>query len=152
MKNILTILSLSFFTLTFAQVGIGTDTPRTALEVQGELTVSEVNTASVINYIVVWDEIDQKFKKVSVNTLNISQNVCPKLIREVSNGYYLKFESNSSITLPNNPLVIEGRNFVSGGTWIQDNIYHFSYNNTSSQPININNQFTVDFSGVLCIY
>lgn len=150
MKTLILFLSLSSFS--FAQVGIGTDTPRTTLEVKGELTVTELNTASQINYLVVWDEIDQKFKKVSLNDLNLSQNQCPKLIREVSSGYYLKFESNSSIPFPNNPLVIEGKNFVSGGAWIQNNTYHFSYNNTSGSPLNINTQFTVDFSGVYCIY
>lgn len=148
MKHILNILLILIPTIVFSQVGINTAQPTATLDVNGNLRIRKVLQGSVSDSILVIN--NGYVKKIALSQLQISNNVCPNLDSS-STGYYLLFKSTSSIPNPNNSLVISGKNFVSAGTWVNNNTYYYSYSNTSGQSINVNN-FSVDFTNLHCTY
>lgn len=113
--------------LGFSQVGINTETPQATLDVAGNLRVQNVQSGT--GKILVID--DNGF----VHKAELSGLIkCPKLENQ-STPYYLLFSSQSSIPNPNNPVLINGLNWSSAGTWISNNMYYFSYTNTSGNPL-----------------
>lgn len=135
-------------TLASSQVGINTQTPSAILDVNGDLRVRQIPTVNTAQYVLVVDN-NGNVKKMALSA--ISNGTCPNFLKSQSNGHYLLFSSSSSIPNPNDPLVISGLNFVSAGTWIQNNTYFYSWSNTTGTPLNINN-FTVQFGNLTCNY
>lgn len=150
MKILLSTLILMLLIPAYSQVGINTAQPHpdTYLDVNGKVRIQEMNILTEAKYVLVEGE-NQIVSRMSIANLNT--HLCPQLSRSQSGGYYLKFYSNGSIANPTNNLVIQGLSFVSANAWIDNNIYYFTYSNTSGQPLNINN-FTVNFSGLVCNY
>lgn len=149
MKTLLLILfPIILFSQYTGKVGINTSSPTETLDIDGSLRVRNIQQGNSTDFILVADG-DGVIKKVLL--ANLLQNDCPIFIRSESSPYYLKFKSASSIQNPNSALTIEGINFVSAGTWIENNTYYYSYSNTSGQPLNIN-QFTVNFGNKQCNY
>ena len=138
-------------TIIFSQVGINTATPTQTLDVNGTVRVRDLPTGSKDNYLVVSNENGDFFRLPISEIISQSQNQCPVLDRDKSTGYYLLFKSSRSIPNPNNSLLIDNKNFVSAGTWIENNTYHYSYSNTSGVPLNISS-FGVLFSSFYCNY
>lgn len=131
------------------KVGINTQTPTTTLDVNGNLRIRQLDNGNISDSILVVN--NGKVKKIAVSDLMQPQNSCPTFVKNQSTGFYLLFTSSSSIQNPNNSLTIQGKTFVSAGTWIANNTYYFSYSNTSGNSININN-FVVNFGSQQCHY
>jgi len=144
------LILLLFPIITFSQVGVNTTSPSATLDVNGDLRVRQIPTVNATQYVLTVDD-NGNVKKVAVSALNNSNGTCPNFLKNQSSGYYLLFSSPSSIQNPNNPLVISGLNFVSAGTWIQNNTYYYSYSNTTGTSLNTNN-FTVQFGNLACNY
>lgn len=149
---------LLFPTLIFCQVGINNKAPQATLHIsknplietdKGNIKLDEVETGSVSDSILVWS--NKIVKRVSSADFLASSSKCPMFIKSQSNPYYLLFNSSSSIPNPNNPLTIQGFNFVSAETSIRNNVYIYAYTNRSGQPLNIN-QLSVNFGGKNCNY
>jgi len=150
MKTLLLILFPAFIFCQYTgKVGINTPTPTETLHVKGSLRVEDIPLVPTAEFILVEDG-QGVVKKILLSSVTV-QNDCPIFIRSESSPYYLKFKSASSIQNPNSALIIEGINFVSAGTWIENNTYYYSYSNTSGTPLNIN-QFTVNFVNKQCNY
>jgi hypothetical protein len=141
-KLILTLLP----TLLLSQVGIKTTNPTATLDVNGNLRVRNLPAGTPTDSILVTS--NGYIKKIA---LSHTTSTCPDFLKTQSSPYYLLFKSSSGISSPNNNLLISNKTFVSAGTWIQNNLYYFSWSNTSGQPLNINN-FTVQFGNISCIY
>ena len=145
-KTLLLLISGSLF----SQVGINTEEPTAMLDVVGDVRFREIPTGVSTDSILVTN--NGYVRKISISDLGIQGNHrCPILNRQESGGWYIKFESDYSIPDPNSSLVIEGINFVSAGTWIEENEYHYSYSNTTGQGLNLNS-FQINFHGLLCNY
>lgn len=147
MKTILLFLLIPM--MSFSQVGINTKTPTATLEVNGDVKIRA--TIGTINDTILVIR-NNKIYKVPASYYYTLQNSCPVLVVNQSSGYYLLFQSVSSIDNPNNPITVQGKTFTSAGTWIVDNTYYFSYTNTTGIAININQPFTVMFGNQSCNY
>lgn len=147
MKKLLFLLLLPM--MSFSQVGINTKTPTATLEVNGDVKIRA--TIGTINDTILVIR-DNKIYKVPASYYYTLQNSCPVLVVNQSSGYYLLFQSVSSIDNPNNPITVQGKTFTSAGTWIVDNTYYFSYTNTTGVAVNINQPFTVLFGNQSCNY
>lgn len=155
MKKLL--LILVFPVIGFAQqlptvqgVGINTTQPKAKLDVNGNARF-QIPDGSVTDSVVV---INNGFiKKIPMSHfIQQSSGTCPNFLRNESSGYILKFSSPSSIPNPNATIVIQGKTFVPAGAFTLNNLYHFYYTNTSGQVLNINNPFSVNFTGLHCNY
>lgn len=122
--------------------------PTESLDVNGKIKSRDIPLVNTAEYVIVTNA-DGVHKKVLLSSL--SPGKCPSFKYAQSSGYSLVFTSTESIPNPNNSLTIEGKNFVSAGSYINSNLYYFQYSNTTGQPININ-AFTVNFSGLICNY
>ena len=136
--------------LGLGQVGINTTSPTETFDINGTLRVRNVPEGAVEDYILVVDN-GGVVKKIPLSSLSQNSFKCPNLVRKSSSGYYLLFESESSINKPNDAVTIDDKRFISAGTWIENNTYYYSYTNTFGKPIDIN-EFTVNFSGQICKY
>ena len=152
MKRIFTSIIVTLTCSLSAQVGINTETPHpdVVLDANGKIRIQDIPTTTNAQYLLV-EGSDGIVNKILLTDIQLQHGNCPHLIRSQSSGYYLKFHSNSSIPNPNDNVTIQNKTFVSGGAWIESNTYYFSYNNTTGQPININN-FEINFSGLICTY
>lgn len=152
MKHIFYIVLL-MPTLLFAQVGINTTQPTKTLDVNGQQRIRVRPQGTTSDSLLVSDNLGN-VRRLHINQLQQSNTItCPQLVRQDSNGHYLKFVSTSSIPNPTSPLIISGRTFNSAGTWIDTNgIYYFTYTNVSGNPLNINQTFSVSFGTTTCIY
>ena len=130
----------------FSQVGINTSSPTETLDVNGTVRIRNLPTVSTADSILVTQ--NGIIKKVSIS--NLFALKCPKM-SEKSNPHYLLFYSDSSIPNPNNSISVMDLEFVSAGTWIENNLYYFSYSNKSGKPL-VLKEFLVNFSGVNCVY
>lgn len=148
MKTILLTLLL-IPTILFSQVGINTKTPTATLHINGDVKLKATIGTISDTILVIRNDLIYKVPASYYYTL---QNDCPTFKRSQSSGYYLLFESVSSIDNPNNPITVQGKTFTSAGTWIVDNTYYFSYTNTTGIAININQPFTVMFGNQSCNY
>lgn len=155
MKTLLLILFPAFI---FCQVGFNTTKPQATVHLtknpnistdKGDLKLDFVETGSISDSLLVWSH--KIVKRVSSSDFLASAGKCPTFIKSQSNPHYIIFNSSSSIPNPNNPLTIQGLNFISAETSIRNNVYIYSYTNTSGQPLNIN-QFTVNFGNKQCNY
>ncbi len=151
-KLFLLLLLLPLLAISQNKVGINTQTPRATLEVNGDVMLkAEIGT--VTDTILVIRE--GKVYKVPASYYQYTPPTnCPLLVTGAgqSTGYYLKFQSAVPIVNPNQTLVIQGKVFQPAGTWVAGNTYFYSYTNTSGQPLNINQPFTVNFTGQQCNY
>lgn len=139
------------FGQSFPGVGINTTTPTEALDVNGKIKSQDIPLVTSADYVLVTNA-DGVHRKMLLSSLSQNAGTCPNFNRNQSNGYFLLFESSSSIQNPNNSLVIQGKTFVSAGTYIQNNTYYFSYTNTSGSALNINSPFSVNFGTLTCNY
>lgn len=149
-------LSILFPVLGFAQtnypgVCINCTNPSEAMDVDGRIKARTIDLVTSAEYILVTNA-DGVHKKILLSSLSQNSGTCPNFIRNQSNGHFLLFASPSSIPNPNNSLVIQGKTFVSAGTYIQNNTYYFSYSNTTGVALNINNPFSVSFGNLICNY
>lgn len=150
MKKLLFILASSMM---FSQTGVGinTTTPTATLDVNGTTRLREVPTA-LTGYSVLVVDADGNVKKVPASTfMQNSTTTCPNFMKSLSNPFYLLFSSSSSIPNPNNPLVINGLNFNSSGSWVQNNVYFYSWTNISGQPF-VSGNFSITFGSQTCVY
>lgn len=131
------------------KVGINTSEPLATLDVNGTLRVRDLPQGSKLDKILVVN--NGEVRQVSASEFFTPVNKCPIFLKTESSGYYLKFKSDSSIPNPNNPLIIEGLNFTSAGTWIAENNYFYSYSNISGQSLNLID-FKVYFGSGVCAY
>lgn len=127
-------------------VGINTTTPTATLHVNGNVKLKASQGLPNDSILVIRNN-----EVLKIASSSLTQSKCPSFKYAQSSGYSLVFTSTESIPNPNNNLTIEGKNFVSSGTYINSNLYNFQYSNTTGQPININ-AFTVNFSGLICNY
>lgn len=142
-----------------SQVGINTTIPQagTALHVSAGINGSTVKIDDLplvtsATYVIVTDA-DGILKKMLLSSLTGTPPAgCPTLLRNESHDYYLKFSSTSSIQNPNSSVVVNGVTWGFAGTYNQNNLYYYSYTNTSGQGLNINNPFTVQFGSQQCNY
>lgn len=134
----------------FTQVGVNTTVPSETLDVNGTFRTREIPLVTTAEYVIVTNA-DGVHKKILLSSLTQNAGTCPNFLRNQSNGYHIKFSSPSSIPNPNNALTIQGKNFTSAGASIINNIYFYSWSNTTGQPINIDNM-TINFSGLTCTY
>lgn len=148
MKKLLFLLLLPTITLS-QNVGINTKTPTSTLEVNGNVKI-RASIGTINDTILVIR--NKEILKVPASYYYTLQNSCPVLVVNQSSGYYLLFQSVSSIDNPNNPITVQGKTFTSAGTWIVDNTYYFSYTNTTGVAVNINQPFTVVFGNQSCNY
>lgn len=132
--------------IAFGQVGINTTTPTATLDVNGNMRIRTIQTGNENDSILVTN--NGFIKKISISSIGVK---CPDFIKNKSNPYYVLFHSSGSVPNPNNPQTIEGLNFVFAETSIRNNIYIYSYTNTSGTPLNINN-FSVFFGSKKCTY
>jgi hypothetical protein len=151
MKKLFLLLLLP--TLAISQnVGIGTKNPTAKLEVNGNVKLkASIGTVNDTILVIRNGEI----MKVPASFYQYTPPTnCPLLVtgQGQSNGYYLKFQSNVPIVNPSATLVIQGKTFQAAGTWVSSNTYFYSYTNTSGSPLNINQPFTVNFTGQICQY
>lgn len=152
MKKSLSFLALSISLLLSAQNGVGINTinPTAKLDINGNLRVRNLPAGSATDSILVVN--NGYVKKIAISSLSINTHKCPNFLKSQSSQYVIFFSSSSSIPNPSDPLVISGKNFASGYSYIQNNTYYYSWTNVSGQPLNINN-FMVNFGGVLlCNY
>lgn len=114
------LLLMLFPVLIFCQVGINNKEPQATLHIsknplvatdKGNIKLDEVETGSVSDSILVWS--NKIVKRVSSSDFLANASKCPMFIKSQSNPYYLLFNSSSSIPNPNNPVTIQGLNFVS---------------------------------------
>lgn len=140
-------------TLALSQVGINTDNPQYTLDIVGNLGVHNVQSVTSATYILVQNENDPEVKRIPLSSIQTgSKCPCPTFDKNVSNAWYLKFTSTcGSVEKPNNPVNINGLNFGPAGAYINGNMYHYSWTNTTGTPLDINN-FTVDFGTQKCVY
>lgn len=131
------------------KVGINTTTPDETLTVNGTISIKDLPLGDSTDFLIVVDQ-NGKLKKISQSSLS-SNHQCPSFIRSMSTGHYLVFTSSSSIPNPNDNIVIQGKTFISAGTWISNNTYYFTYTGING-AININNSFTVNFGTLSCNY
>ena len=151
MKNLLLIILMFSSINIFSQVGINTTQPTKTLDVNGEQRIRIRPQGAITDSILVTNSLGE-VRRLHINQLiQSSNNTCPDFVRTSSTGQYLLFSSLSSIQNPNNSIVIQGKNFVSAGTWINNNTYYYSYTSTNG-AININNSFTVNFGTTPCNY
>lgn len=141
-----TLLLLLLPILSYCQIGIKTANPTAMLDVNGNARIRNIPAGNQTDSLLV---VNSGFiRKISLSSI---QNSCPNLIKNQCSGYYLLFKGSTAILNPNNPLVIQGKTFISAGTWISNNEYFFSYSNTTGSAINLNN-LSVNFSGQICNY
>lgn len=151
MKKLLLILLPSMM---FSQVGIQTQTflPGEIFRVAGgTVTYENIPTISTAQYVMVTDSEGRQMKML-LSSLIIPPSTCPTLLRNESNGYYLKFSSTNTIPNPNNAVTVNGVTWAFAGTYNQNNLHYYSYTNLSGVVLNLNNNFTVMFSTQQCIY
>lgn len=134
----------------FSQVGINTTSPSETLDVNGTFRTRNIPLVTTAEYVIVTNA-DGVHRKVLLSSLIQNSGTCPNFLRNQSSGYHIKFSSPASVPNPNTDLTIQGKNFNAAGASISNNTYFYSWSNTTGQPININN-FTVDFSGLVCTY
>lgn len=75
---------------------------------------------------------------------------CPTFELDQSNGYYVLFTSNSSITFEND-ITINGLDFTGAGNWVSNGTHHVSWSNTTGQALDLSN-FTMTFGSETCSY
>lgn len=152
MKKLILLLFLP--TMAIAQnVGIGTTTPTAKLEVNGNVKIKASYGTVNDTILVIRNGEILKVPASFYQTVPPPTN-CPLLVtgQGQSTGYYLKFQSATPIVNPNATLVIQGKVFQPAGNWTQGNTYFYSYTNTSGVPLNINQSFSVNFTGQNCQY
>lgn len=150
MKNFLFVLLLLPLTL-WSQVGINTTIPTKTLDVNGQVRVRDLPLGDITDYLVV-TTANGELRKIPISTLITVNNTCPILMRNDSNPYYLKFTSTSSIPNPNNSVIVNGVSWAFAGTFNSNNLFHYSYTNTSGVALNLNQPFVVTFSTSNCTY
>ena len=133
-------------------VGINTTQPTHTLDVNGKVRARVMDNGLKSDSIVVTR--NGVLHKVALSDLlsGASGNKCPRLNRSSSSGHYLLFDSESSIPLPTTALTISGINFGYAGSWVSNNMYYYSWTNTTGNPLNINSNLTVNFNGLICQY
>lgn len=153
MKNIVYILFLFVINIQ-GQVGINTVKPKQTLDVNGRIRSKIIDTLKIDSVVVTSNRLQYKIhiKDLIADYIQTSNNKCPRLNRVQSNEYYVLFDSNSSLPLPNTNITIENLNFTFSGSWTSNNIYYYSWSNSSGIQLNINKNFTVDFNGLTCQY
>lgn len=154
MRNLLFILlflPLSLMSQYTGKVGINTEQPTKTLDVNGQVRVRDLPSGDSTDYIIVANT-QGELRKVPISLLQQLNSICPYLVRSSSSGHYLLFTSSSSIPNPNDPIIVQGKNFVSAGTWISNNTYYYSYSNTTGTPINLAVSFNIQFGTITCTY
>lgn len=134
-------------------VGINTTEPTNTLDINGDLRIRNILNSQVANntYILIVDE-HNVVKKILLSSLfTIQDEKCPQFIYNKSNPYYIVFKAEGYLTNPNDPIKANNLNFVSAGTYIENNTTYYTYTNTSGSPLNIDN-FTVVFGTNKCNY
>lgn len=131
-----------------SQVGINTTDPKATLDVNGNLRLKIEEAGKTEDFILMIDS-EGFVKKIPFSAVSVGS--CPSFLRSESSPNYLKFSSSSSIKNPNNAVMVSELNFVSAGTWIQNNTYFFTYSNTTGTALNIAS-FSVEFGPQKCNY
>lgn len=147
MKKLILILLIPL--LSFSQIGINTKAPTSTLEVNGNLKI-RASIGAINDTILVIR--NNEVLKVPASYYTTMQDACPLFKRSQSSGYYLLFESISSISNPNNSIKVNEQTFTNAGAWIENNKYYYSYTNVSGTAVNINGLLTVKFSSQICTY
>ncbi len=146
-----TILFFLLSIMTFGQVGINTTEPTKTLDINGDLRVRDIPLLSN-KYVLLADD-NGNITKVLLSDLftTTPDNSCPQFIYNKSNPYYIVFKASGYLSNPNDPIKANNLNFVSAGTYIENNITYYTYSNISGQPLDINN-FTAIFGIHQCTY
>lgn len=63
---------------------------------------------------------------------------CPNFNLEQSNAYYLLFTSDTELDLQE-VMTINGKTFISSGSWFSNGLYYYSWSNSSGQAIDKEN-------------